>query len=86
MNDQTPSWVECEWDGRHSSCQRATEGLPEPDRELCQGYPEIVDRPDVSHVRVSWSRELREGTCESLHPSVGRPEIRRTPHPDRYDV
>ena len=59
------------------------EGLPEPDRELC---PETVDRPDISLVRDVWSREFREGTCESFHPSFGRPEIGRTPHPDRYDV
>ena len=62
------------------------EGLPEPDRELCQRYPETVDRPDISLVRDIWSREFREGTCESLHPSFGRPEIGRTPHTDRYDV
>ena len=30
--------------------------------------------------------DAREGTCEPLHPSFGRPEIGRTPHPDRYDV
>ena len=63
-----------------------SEGLPEPDRELCHGYPEAVNRPDISLVRDIWSREFREGTCESLHPSVGRLELRRTPHPDRYDI
>ena len=63
-----------------------TEGIPEPDRELCQGYPETVDRPDTSLVCDILSREFREGTCESLHPSFGRPEIGRAPHPDRYDV
>ena len=42
------------------------EGLPEPDRELCYGYPESVDRPDISLVRDIWSREFREGACESL--------------------
>ena len=62
------------------------EGLPEPDCELCQGYPKTIDRPDVSLVRDIWSREFREGTFESLHPSFGGPEIGRTPHPDRYDV
>ena len=41
-----------------------SEGLPEPDRELCQGYPESVDRPDISLVRDIWSREFREGTCD----------------------
>ena len=45
------------------------EGLPESD-ELCQGHPEIVDRPSISTVHDVWSRELCEGTCESLHPSV----------------
>ena len=63
-----------------------SKGLPEPDRELCQGYQESVDRPDISLVRDIWSREFPEGTCESLHPSVGRPEIGQSPHPDRYDV
>ena len=52
-----------------------SEGLPEPDRELCQGYPEAVDRPDISLVRDIWSREFREMTCESIHPGVGRLEI-----------
>ena len=55
------------------------EGIPEPDRELCHGYPETVDRPDISLVSHIWSRE-------SLHPNFSRPEIGRTPHPDRYDV
>ena len=62
------------------------ECLPEPDRELCQGYPETTDRPGISIVRDIWSRELREGTCKSLHPSFGRPGIGRTPHPDCDDV
>ena len=62
------------------------EGIPQPDRELRQGHPETVDRSNVSLVCDIWSRELREWTCESLHPSFGRPEIERTPHPDRYDV
>ena len=39
------------------------EGLPEPGRELCQGYPETVDRPDVSLVCEIWSREFRERTA-----------------------
>ena len=43
--------------------------------EHYQGYPETVDRPDISLVRDIWLREFREGTCESLHPSFGRPEI-----------
>ena len=63
-----------------------SEGLPEPDCEFCKGYPEAVDRPDISLVRDIWSREFREGTCESLHPSVGRIEIGRTPHSDCYDI
>ena len=46
-----------------------------PDTELCQGYPETVDRPDISLVRDIWSREFREGTCEYPHPSFGRPEV-----------
>ena len=62
------------------------EGIPEPDRELCQGYPKTVNRPDISLVCDIWSQEFRERTCESLHPSFGRPDIGRTPHPDRYDV
>ena len=62
------------------------EGIPEPDRELCQGYQETFDRPDFSLVCDIWSREFCEGTCESLHPSFGRPEIGRTIRPDRYDV
>ena len=33
-----------------------------------------------------WLRELCEGTCESLHPSVGGPEIGWTPYPDRNDM
>ena len=56
------------------------EGIQEPDRELRQGYPETVNRLDIGLVCDIWSRELREGTCESLHPSFGRPEIGRTPH------
>ena len=62
------------------------EGLPEPDRKLCQGYPKTVDRPDISLVRDIWSQEFCEGTYESLHPSFGRLETGRTPHLDRYDV
>ena len=62
------------------------EGIPEPDRELCQGYPETVEWPDISLVCDIWSREFREVTYESLHPSFDRPEIGRAPHPDRYDV
>ena len=62
------------------------EGLPESDRELCQGHPEIVDRSGISTVRDVWSRELCEETCESLHPSVSGPEIEWTPHPDRHDI
>ena len=62
------------------------EGLPEPDREHCQGYPETVDRPDLSLVCEIWSREFCEGTCKFFQPSFGRPEIGRTPHPDRYNV
>ena len=50
------------------------EGLPEPDRKLCQGYPKTVDRPDISLVRDIWSQEFCEGTYESLHPSFGRLE------------
>ena len=62
------------------------EGPSESDRELCQGYPETVDRPDIRLVRGIWSRKFREETCESLHPSFGRPEIGRNPHPDHYNV
>ena len=62
------------------------EGIQEPDRELRQGYPETVNRLDIGLVCDIWSQEFREGTCESLHPSFGRPEIGRAPHPDRYDV
>ena len=62
------------------------EGIQELNRELRQGYPEIVNRLDIGLVCDIWSRELREGTCEPLHPSVGRPEIGRAPRPDRYDV
>ena len=62
------------------------EGLPESDGELCQGHPETVDRSGTSTVRDIWSRELCEGTCESLHPSVGGPEIGWIPYPDRHDI
>ena len=62
------------------------EGLPESDRELCQGHPKTVDRSGISTVRDVWSRELQEGTCESLHPSVSGPEIGWTPYPDRLDI
>ena len=62
------------------------EGIQEPDRELRQGYPEIVNRLDNGLVCDIWSRDFREGTCESLHPSFGRPEIGRAPRPDRYDL
>ena len=86
MNDQTLSLVEWDWDGRHPSCQHVTRGIQEPDRELRQGYPEIVNRLDIGLVCDIWSRELGEGTCEFLNPSFGRPEIERAPHPDRYDV
>ena len=51
------------------------EGIQELDRELRQGYPEIVNRLDIGLVCDIWSRELLEGTCESLHQSFGRPEI-----------
>ena len=30
-------------------------GIAEPDRELCQGYQEAVDWPDISPVRDIWS-------------------------------
>ena len=62
------------------------EGIQEPDREIRQGYPEIVNRLDNGLVCDIWSRDFCEGTCESLHPSFGRPEIGRAPHPDRYDL
>ena len=63
-----------------------TEGLSESDRELRQGHPETVDWPGTGTLRDVWSRELCEGTCESLHPSVGGPEIGWTPYPDRHDI
>ena len=62
------------------------EGLPESDHELCQRHTETVDRSGISTVRDVWSRELREGTCESLHPSVSGPEIGWMPYPDRHDM
>ena len=62
------------------------EGLPESNRELCQGHPETVNRSGSSTVREVWSRELREGTCESLHSSVSGPEIGCTPCPDLHDI
>ena len=58
------------------------EGLPESDRKL----PETVDWSGTSTVRDVWSRELCEWTCESLHPSVGGPEIGWTAYPDRHDI
>ena len=62
------------------------EGLPESYCELCLGYLETVDRSGTSTVRDVWSRELCEGTCESLHSSVGGPEIGWTLYPDRHDI
>ena len=62
------------------------EGLPESDRELRQGHLETVDWSSSGTVRDVWSRELCEGTCESLHPSVGEPEIGWTLYPDRQDI
>ena len=46
------------------------EGLPESDCELCQGHPETVDRSGTGTVRDVWSRELCEGTCQSLHQAL----------------
>ena len=62
------------------------EGLPESDRKLRQGHPETVDWSGTGTVRDVWSRELCEGFCESLHPSVGVPEIGWTPYSDRHDI
>ena len=62
------------------------QGLPEFDRELPQGHPETVYWSGTGTVRDVWSRELCEGTCESLHPSVGRPDIGWTPYPDHCDI
>ena len=62
------------------------EGLPEPDRELCQGHPETVDRSGISLVHDVWSREFREGSCDSLHPGVSGPEIGWNPYTDRHDI
>ena len=84
MRDQTLSWVEWEWAGRHLSCQRVTRGPP--DRELRQGHPETVDWSGTSTVRDVWSRELCGWTCEPLHPSVSEPEIGWTPYPDRQEI
>ena len=62
---------------------------PRASRNLIASFVKDIrklDWPDISLVCDIWSREFPEGTCESLHPSFGRPEIRRAPHPDRYDV
>ena len=45
------------------------EGIQEPDCELRQGYPKTVNRLDIGLLCDIWSRELREGSYESLHPS-----------------
>ena len=62
------------------------EGLQESVRELRQGHPETVDWSGTGTVRDVWSREICEGTCESLHPSVGGPEIGWTPYPNHHDI
>ena len=59
------------------------EGLPESDRELCQGHPKTVN---WSGTGTSLSRDFCEGTSESLNPIVGGPEIGWTPYPDRNDI
>ena len=63
-----------------------SEGISEPDREFRQRHQEAVDWPDFGPVCDIWSREFREGTCESLHPSISRFEIGRTPHLDCHDL
>ena len=62
------------------------EGLPESDRELRQGHPKTVSWSANGTVCDVFSRELCEGTCESLHPSVGGSEIEGTPYPDRKNI
>ena len=58
----------------------------EPEREFHQRYQEAVDWPDIGPVRDTWSRAFREGTCESLHPSISRFEIGWTPDFDCHDL
>ena len=62
------------------------EGLPEFHFELRQGRSETVDWSGTGTVRDVWSREICEGTYESLHPSVVGPEIGWAPYPDRHDI
>ena len=62
------------------------EGIPESDREFRQGHPKTVDWSGTGTVCDVWPRELCEGICESLYPSVGGPEIGWTPYPDRHDI
>ena len=63
-----------------------SEGISELDHEFRQRYQEAVDRPDIGPVRDIWSREFREGTCESLHPSISGFEIGRTLDLDCHDL
>ena len=62
------------------------ECLTESDCELRQGHPKTVNSSGTGTVCDVWSRELCEETCESLHPSVGGPEIGWTPHHDRKEI
>ena len=63
-----------------------SEGLPESDCEPRQEHPKTVNWSGTGTVCDVWSRELCEGTCESLHPNVGGPEIGWTPYPNRNDI
>ena len=60
--------------------------FPESDRELRQGHSKTVNWSGTGTVCDVSSREICEGTCESLQPSVGGPEIGWTPYPDRNDI
>ena len=81
-----------EWDGNGSGMDAIlpvdvlSEGISEPDHEFRQRYQKAVDLPDIGPVSDIWSREFREGTCESLHPSICGFEIGRTPDLDYHDL
>ena len=73
MRDLMPSWEEWEWDGRHSYCLRVTPGLPG-----IANFVKDIRKLSIGLVLALYvtfgHKELCEGTCESLHRSVGGPE------------
>ena len=68
-----------------------TQGFQESTRELRQRHPKTIIWSVFTSFCIGtvfdvWSRELCEGTCESLHPSVGGLENGWTSYPDRDNM